>query len=108
MTMGPGIVEIRPHLERDAAATPATFLAAVTVTASADYSTAQIAAVSPPHSCRKSSAGRVMGGATALSTNASITARPFFERHGFHVMAEQLPVVRGVRMTYHRMVKNLN
>ena len=45
---------------------------------------------------------------TTLSTNASITARPFFERHGFVVEAKQHPVIRGVRMTNYRMLKRLS
>ena len=43
----------------------------------------------------------------SLSTNASITARPFFERYGFVVVAEQHPVSRGVRLTNYRMEKRL-
>ena len=46
-------------------------------------------------------------GAASLSTNASITARPFFEQHGFVVVAEQHPVTRGVSMTNYRMLKQL-
>jgi putative acetyltransferase len=42
-------------------------------------------------------------GATELWTDASITARPFFERHGFVVEATQHPVMRGVQMTNFRM-----
>ncbi|MDQ1594582.1 MAG: putative acetyltransferase [Arthrobacter pascens] len=42
-------------------------------------------------------------GASALYTNASITARPFFKRHGFAVVAEQHPVASGVEMTNYRM-----
>ncbi|MBO3102069.1 GNAT family N-acetyltransferase [Cellulomonas fengjieae] len=38
-------------------------------------------------------------GATELSTHASLTARPVFERHGFVVVVEQRPVLRGVTMT---------
>lgn len=49
MVTGLEIVEIRPYVERDAAATLAAFLAAVTGTASADYSAEQIAAWSAPH-----------------------------------------------------------
>lgn len=45
--------------------------------------------------------------ATTLSTDASITARPFFEQHGFVVEAKQHPVIRGVRMTNYRMLKQL-
>jgi putative acetyltransferase len=47
-------------------------------------------------------------GASTLSTNASITARAFFERHGFTVVTEQHPVTRGVRMTNYRMLKRLS
>ena len=36
-------------------------------------------------------------GADELSTHASLTARPFFERHGFVVVTEQQPVLRGRR-----------
>ena len=43
----------------------------------------------------------------ALWTNASITARPFFERHGFVVVSEQHPVIRGVPMRNYRMRKEL-
>ena len=46
-------------------------------------------------------------GVSSLSTNASITARPFFERYGFVVVAEQHPITRGVRMRNFRMVKQL-
>ena len=34
-----------------------------------------------------------------IYTDASITARPFFERHGFRVVREQTVTVRGVPMT---------
>ncbi|ANP74320.1 Alpha/beta hydrolase [Cryobacterium arcticum] len=43
----------------------------------------------------------------ALWTNASITARPFFERHGFVVVSEQHPVIRGALMRNCRMRKEL-
>ncbi|POH67448.1 GNAT family N-acetyltransferase [Cryobacterium zongtaii] len=46
--------------------------------------------------------------AATLWTNASITARPFFEQHGFVVEAKQHPVSRGVRMTNYRMAKQLS
>ena len=46
-------------------------------------------------------------GVSSLSTNASITARPFFERNGFVVVAEQFPVTRGVGMRNFRMAKPL-
>lgn len=42
--------------------------------------------------------------ASLLYTNASITARPFFEQHGFTVVAEQHPVRLGVEMTNYRMI----
>lgn len=43
-------------------------------------------------------------GASGLHTNASITARPFFEQHGFAVIAEQHPITLGVEMTNYRMM----
>lgn len=42
-----------------------------------------------------------------LSADVSITARPFFERHGFTVEAEQHPVKAGVELTNYRMRKEL-
>lgn len=42
-------------------------------------------------------------GASELHTNASITARAFFEQHGFAVVAEQHPVTLGVEMTNYKM-----
>lgn len=44
---------------------------------------------------------------TELTANVSITARPFFERHGFTVEAEQHPVIDGVQLTNYRMRKRL-
>lgn len=46
--------------------------------------------------------------ARQLSSNVSITARPFFEALGFHVVAEQHPVIRGITMTNFHMAKELN
>ncbi|WP_285114290.1 GNAT family N-acetyltransferase [Leifsonia sp. fls2-241-R2A-40a] len=46
-------------------------------------------------------------GSHDLWANVSITARPFFERHGFHVEAEQHPVRLGVQLTNYRMRKAL-
>jgi len=46
-------------------------------------------------------------GAEVLDTEASITARPFFERHGFVVVRHQTPTVRGVAMTNFRMRRPL-
>jgi putative acetyltransferase len=43
------------------------------------------------------------GGAVAIETDASTTARPAFERHGFVVLEEQTPVVRGIAMTNFKM-----
>jgi putative acetyltransferase len=43
------------------------------------------------------------GGAEAIETDASLTARPVFERHGFVVVVEQTPVVRGIAMTNFKM-----
>ncbi|VTT98997.1 acetyltransferase : Glr3142 protein OS=Gloeobacter violaceus (strain PCC 7421) GN=glr3142 PE=4 SV=1: Acetyltransf_10 [Gemmataceae bacterium] len=42
-----------------------------------------------------------------LFAEVSITARPFFERHGFDVLAEQQVVVRGVSLTNFRMERHL-
>jgi putative acetyltransferase len=154
-------VLIRPYAIGDAAQTLSTFLAAVTVTAAADYSPQQIAAWSAPDERRLDEwnhglaargtivallDGELAGfsdvnaegyidmmfvgprhgrrgvasallaeverraaelGASQLSTNASITARPFFERHGFETVAEQHPVTRGVLMTNYAMRKSL-
>jgi putative acetyltransferase len=46
-------------------------------------------------------------GLTAIFTHASITARPFFERRGFRVVAEQSVEKRGQRLTNFRMEKAL-
>lgn len=46
-------------------------------------------------------------GLTELTANVSITARPFFERCGFLVQAEQHPVMVGVQLTNYAMKKNL-
>lgn len=46
----------------------------------------------------------VGAGASELHTNASITARPFFEQHGFAVVGEQHPVMLGVEMTNYKMM----
>ena len=46
-------------------------------------------------------------GAEELTTHASLTARPFFERQGFDVVAEQRPVTRGVAMTNFAMRRDL-
>jgi putative acetyltransferase len=42
-----------------------------------------------------------------LSVQASITARPFFVRHGFTVVAEQSPQRHGVHLTNYRMQRPL-
>ncbi|CAN7598826.1 GNAT family N-acetyltransferase [Caballeronia sp. LjRoot34] len=42
-----------------------------------------------------------------LDTDASITARPFFERHGFRVIRSQDVVLRGQWLTNFRMEKQL-
>ncbi|CAO1649002.1 N-acetyltransferase domain-containing protein [Salinibacterium sp. NYA9b] len=43
-----------------------------------------------------------------LSANVSVTARPFFEKRGFQVEAEQHPVMNGVPLMNFRMTKSLN
>jgi GNAT superfamily N-acetyltransferase len=42
-----------------------------------------------------------------LYAEVSTTARPFFQSHGFHVLAEQAVSVLGVTMTNYRMEKQL-
>jgi putative acetyltransferase len=46
-------------------------------------------------------------GMQRLFTEASITARPFFARHGFHLIAEQTVKFRGVLFINYRMDKQL-
>lgn len=43
------------------------------------------------------------GGADAVDTYASLTARPLFERHGFVVIEQSWPVVHDVAMTNFKM-----
>lgn len=47
-------------------------------------------------------------GAQILEVHASITARPFFEHRGYHVLEEQTVQVDGVKMTNFRMQKGIN
>jgi putative acetyltransferase len=42
-----------------------------------------------------------------LTVHASLTARPFFERHDFTVVEERHPVVQGVELTNYRMRRAL-
>jgi putative acetyltransferase len=46
-------------------------------------------------------------GLSSLFTEASIIARPFFERQGFVTLQEQVVECRGVKMVNYRMVKDL-
>ncbi|MFF2622784.1 GNAT family N-acetyltransferase [Oerskovia jenensis] len=46
-------------------------------------------------------------GAVELTTYASLTARPFFGKHGFVVVEERHPVLRGVSLTNFSMRKPL-
>lgn len=46
-------------------------------------------------------------GLPRLYAEVSITARPFFERHGFVVLAEQQVELRGEKLTNFRMEKHL-
>jgi putative acetyltransferase len=46
-------------------------------------------------------------GLTRLFTEASITARPFFEAHGFAVLAPQVVICRGVEFVNYRMERVL-
>jgi putative acetyltransferase len=42
-----------------------------------------------------------------LTTHASVTAKPFFEKHGFEVQDEQIVSIAGVQMNNFRMQKML-
>lgn len=46
-------------------------------------------------------------GAEKLTSEVSITARPFFEKHGFDVVRENVVNIRGVVMTNYSMEKLL-
>jgi putative acetyltransferase len=46
-------------------------------------------------------------GLSSLFTEASITARPFFERQGFVTLRKQVVECRGVKMVNYPMAKNL-
>ncbi|MBH0097968.1 GNAT family N-acetyltransferase [Salinibacterium sp. NSLL150] len=154
-------IEVRPYTELDAASTLAVFIAAVTQTASADYTVEQTEAWADidardlhswgramaarnsfvatideevagfsdvsatgyidmmfvaPRFLRRGVARRLLAhaeavasdsGARVLTADVSITARPFFERFGFVVTAEQHPVKRGVELTNFAMLKPL-
>ena len=47
-------------------------------------------------------------GIARLSADVSITARPFFERQGFVVVAPQIVTLRGVEFLNYRMARSLN
>jgi putative acetyltransferase len=155
------VIAVRRYRPADAADTLAIFLAAVTETASADYSPEQIQAWARPETreltawhaamhARNSYVATVNGDPagfsdvgphgyidmmfvsprhhrtgvarnllahveaqaraarmSVLTANVSITARPFFERHGFVVVAEQHPAMAGVQLTNYAMKKSL-
>lgn len=42
-----------------------------------------------------------------IDTEASITAKPFFERQGYIVVKEQTVEIRGVKLTNYKMIKRL-
>ncbi|WBU60334.1 GNAT family N-acetyltransferase [Paracoccus albus] len=48
-----------------------------------------------------------ISGIQTLTTEASLAAQPFFERMGWHVVAGQRVVKRGVELTNYRMTKAL-
>ncbi|NRD09354.1 GNAT family N-acetyltransferase [Rathayibacter agropyri] len=65
-----------------------------------------------PRFLRRGVASRLLAHAEAagtpeLAADVSITARPFFEHHGFTVVAEQHPVRAGVELTNYRMLKRV-
>ncbi len=49
----------------------------------------------------------VQSGARTLGTDASITARPFFERHGFRALRENNKIFNGVEFINYYMEKTL-
>lgn len=71
--------------------------------------------VSPPHSRRGVASALLTPlhgharahGIRSLSADVSITARPFFEKHGFTVVTQLHPMTAGVPMTNLRMTKML-
>ena len=46
-------------------------------------------------------------GELVVTTHASITARPFFEKRGYHVVKEQQVERRGVVLINYVMIKRL-
>lgn len=46
-------------------------------------------------------------GIDRLRTEGSLTARPFFERHGFRIIAQQTVAIRGQKLVNFRMEKPL-
>ncbi|OAB44333.1 GNAT family N-acetyltransferase [Paenibacillus glacialis] len=46
-------------------------------------------------------------GLLAMDTEASITAKPFFEHHGYRVTEQQVVERRGVTLSNFKMIKNL-
>lgn len=48
-----------------------------------------------------------MADGSAITVHASITARPFFEKRGYRVIAPQTVLCRGVEMTNYIMQKDL-
>ena len=49
----------------------------------------------------------VANGLKTITSEVSITARPFFERHGYDVLAEQQAQANKLRMTNYKMAKTL-
>jgi putative acetyltransferase len=47
-------------------------------------------------------------GLTRLVAEVSITARPFFAKHGYLLLAEQHPIRNGVALTNYRMEKSMH
>ncbi len=47
-------------------------------------------------------------GQNEITSDVSITARPFFEKMGFNVLMEQTVLRKGVEFTNHRIMKTLN
>ncbi|WP_247716386.1 GNAT family N-acetyltransferase [Sinomicrobium weinanense] len=50
----------------------------------------------------------IQRGQSELTVNASITARPFFEKAGFEVLTKQKVIKQGIELTNYKMKKQLD
>lgn len=57
--------------------------------------------------CAEIEAIAIHQGTTLLTSDVSITARPFFEKKGFKIVAEQVNDIKGVEVVNYKMTKAL-